>query len=195
MADRGNAIAELSEKNNLAVHELLIIARIQGVNQHHHGSPTAELDISGQGFGSAAGNKQVFIGSNPASSILLWSSTSITVVAPSGITYGQDYAIKIKLGSKNISNTFNFLLRMWTDGVEPENGPPGTMITLQGFHFGSAQGSKVLKLGTQTLNVSSWQNYQIQATIPNNATPGPHTLTIWDGSKLISSESTSFTVQ
>lgn len=195
MADRGNAIAELSEKNNLAVHELLIIAKIQGVIQHHHGLPTAELDISGQGFGSTAGNKQVYIGSNPASSILHWSSTSITVVAPSGITYGQDYAITIKQGSTTLSNMFNFLLRLWMDGVEPDNGPPGTSITLNGFHFGNAQGSKVLKLGTQTLNVTSWQNYQIQATIPNNATPGTHTLTIWDGSKLLSNEGTSFTVQ
>jgi hypothetical protein len=84
---------------------------------------------------------------------------------------------------------------MWIEAVEPENGPPGTAITLVGFQFGHSQGSKVLKLGTQTLNVTSWQNSQIQAPIPNNATPGTRTLTIWDGMQLISSSQTSFTVQ
>ncbi|MGD9345865.1 MAG: CARDB domain-containing protein [Candidatus Aminicenantes bacterium] len=72
--DRTDTIDETNEKNNLAVHELLIIANIQDVLQHHYGCPTAELDISGQGFGSAAGSKQVYIGSNPARIIPLRSN-------------------------------------------------------------------------------------------------------------------------
>jgi len=193
--DRMDTIDETNEKNNLAVHELLIIANIQAVTQHHYGCPTAELDISGQGFGATAGSKQVYIGANPASSVIHWSPTGITVVAPQGIPYGKDYTVTIKQGTITLSNAFNFLLRMWIEAVEPEKGPPGTAITLWGFQFGNSQGPKVLKLGTQTLNVTSWQNSQIQATIPNNASPGTHTLTIREGMKLISSSQTSFTVQ
>jgi hypothetical protein len=195
VVDRKNAITETNEKNNLAIHDFLIFAIIESIHQHHGGSPTAELSLNGLGFGSSAGSKQVYVGTNPAGYVHHWSPTMIVVEAPSGIPYGQDYAVTIKIGTTTLSNTFNFLLRMWLDGPDPLQGPPGIAITIYGFHFGNSQGSKVLKLGTQILNVTSWQNYQIQATIPNNATPGTHTLTIWEGTKLISNEHATFTVQ
>lgn len=193
--DRANTIDETSEKNNLAVHDLLIVANIQDVIQHHFGCPTAELDISGQGFGTTAGSKQVYLGANPASSVLNWSPTSITVVAPSGIPYGQNYIVTIKQGTMTLSNTFNFLLRMWIESVEPAKGPRGTSITLYGFQFGNSQGSKVVKFGYQPLPVTSWQNSLIQATIPDNAPKATGTLAIFDGANMISNMNIGFTVQ
>ena len=71
--------------------------------QHHGGSPTAELSLIGLGFGASAGNKQVYVGTDQAGFVHHWDPTMIVVNAPSGIPYGQDYAVTIKQGLSTVS--------------------------------------------------------------------------------------------
>jgi len=50
--------------------------------------------------------------------------------------------------------------------ISPTSGPPGTAITISGGQFGPVQGSSVVRLGSLSALVTSWNNTQIQAVVP-----------------------------
>jgi IPT/TIG domain len=51
--------------------------------------------------------------------------------------------------------------------ISPTSGPTGTLVTITGANFGSAQGSSTVSFASTVAAVSSWSDTQIQATVPS----------------------------
>ena len=79
-------------------------------------------------------------------------------------------------------------------GVSPISGPAGTLVTITGMGFGSAQGSSSLTVGgiNAAATAGEWSNTQIQAQIPNGTGPGPQSVVVTIGG--LSGQSATFTV-
>lgn len=76
-------------------------------------------------------------------------------------------------------------------GITPDNGPPGTTVSISGSSFGSIQGS--VTFNGIWASVSSWTDTAISATVPSGVTPGsnPVIVTTYNG---VASNSVNFTV-
>jgi hypothetical protein len=206
VVDPGKTVLESNEANNTAVCSIKILAHISRIHQEQLGSPYAELDIQGIGFGSFQPNKIVRLGTYTLGLCGVdpppWNNTYICgVVSPAApgpvscpVPYGKVYEVYLMDGTEVISNRFNFLLRMWPEAVVPEQGPPGTQIRVEGLCMGATQGTKILKLGPHTIpNILQWSSSLIRAVIPS-VPAGTYELYIEEGGTTISITE-SFTVQ
>ncbi len=66
----------------------------------------------------------------------------------------------------------------YISSVSPATGGAGTSITITGGGFGSVQGSNSVTIGGAPAAVTSWNDTQIQAQIPNGSGPGPQPVLI-----------------
>src|SRR5262249_52101994 len=62
-------------------------------------------------------------------------------------------------------------------GITPASGPVNTPVQISGSGFGPSQGSTV-NINSTALNVVTWSDTQISATIPTSATTGPVQVTV-----------------
>ena len=56
--------------------------------------------------------------------------------------------------------------------ITPDNGSPGTVVTIQGTGFGSSQGSGKAWIGGTEASASSWNDTQVSATVAAGALSG-----------------------
>jgi hypothetical protein len=164
-----------------------LFTQITYVEQQHYGWPNAEIYIEGTGFGSSQGTRVANLGTY-ALSIMEWTNTYILGTVPGGVPYGKHYSVYIKEGTSVISNYYDFLLKMWPEEVTPSRGHPGSSIEINGFQFGTTQGSKILKIGSYDITgVTSWSNSTIEAVVP--AIPaGDYKVYIKDSGEVISTQ-------
>lgn len=190
VVDSGKTVSESNEANNTAVCNTKILAHISRIRQQQLGTPYAELDIYGIGFGDTIGTKIVRLGTHTLSWINgdpdSWNNTSIYMSVPGGVPYGREYEVFLMDGGQVISNRFNFLLLMWPEAVIPEQGPPGEQIRIEGLCMGATQGTKILKLGPHIINnILEWDNFLIKAVIPS-VPAGTYDIYIEEGGTRIS---------
>jgi YD repeat-containing protein len=98
-----------------------------------------------------------------------WSDTQIVATVPGGAVNGQIWVVVNSRGSNQVSFT---MPNPYISSVTPNNGPVGTQIQINGTDFLATQGNSTLKLGGVPLNVVTWSNTQIIATVPETANTG-----------------------
>jgi hypothetical protein len=57
-------------------------------------------------------------------------------------------------------------------GISPSSGAAGTLVTISGSGFGSAQGTGVVWLGTNHATIVTWDDGQVVATVASGSTSG-----------------------
>ncbi|MBZ5523515.1 MAG: IPT/TIG domain-containing protein [Acidobacteriia bacterium] len=62
--------------------------------------------------------------------------------------------------------------------LSPASGPAGTVVTISGSNFGSAQGSGSVSIGGINAPAGSWSDTQISATVPAGVTSGASNVTV-----------------
>lgn len=132
-----------------------------------NGAPGTIVVLEGRNFTGATAVK--FNGTN-AAAFSVTSPTQINATVPAGATTGP---ISVTSRSGTGTSTRAFLVTnspVITD-FSPTNGPPGTMVVINGFNFTGA--SAVRFHGTNAANFSVTSPTQINATVPPNATTGP----------------------
>ena len=80
-------------------------------------------------------------------------------------------------------------------GLSPTTGAPGTAVTISGSGFGATQGNSTLSFNGGTATVSSWSDTQIVAIVPDQAYPGPVTVTVGGITALGPTFTVAFTAQ
>ena len=166
-------------------HSMDLFTQITNIDQQHFSIQNASLYIEGTGFGSSQGTSNVYLGSYVLL-IVEWSDTRIHALVPGGVPYGKHYDVCIKEGTSTISNTYDFLLLIWPVEVVPPTGYPGANIDIIGYQFGTNQGSKLLKIGSYSINdITSWSNSMIEAVVPE-VPAGIYDIYLEEGGEVIS---------
>ena len=132
------------------------------------GQAGSQITIFGSSFGSSQGGGQVWLGSTYASVVNWGDQQIVAVVAPnstSGVAQVQQNGTWSNAIPFNV-NTANILT------VSPNNGVPGTTVTINGSGFGASQGSGQVWLGTAYGIVQNWSDGQIIAQVGTGSTSG-----------------------
>ncbi len=126
------------------------------------------ITISGNHFEAdrSAGDGKVFFGTQEAASgdYVSWTNTQIEVNVPVGAA--TDGAITVSTGN-NTSNTASFDVLPKITSLSVSEGEIGSSVTINGHTFGASQGTSSVQFGAAAATVSSWNNTQIQATVPS----------------------------
>ncbi len=137
-------------------------------------SPTSgpagtSVTITGSNFGSYFPAPTVTFNGTAVTTVF-WSPTTLWVTVPSGATTGN---VVVTVGGV-ASNELSFTVTSPAiTSVSPTSGPAGTLVTISGAAFGSAQGTGSVWLGSGYAPVVSWTNTQVVVTVPSIATSGP----------------------
>lgn len=132
------------------------------------GAAGTQVVITGSGFGATQGSGKVWLGTNLAV-VISWSDTQVVATVSTGSSSG---VVEIQQSSGD-SNSVPFTIGTATiAGVSPNNGLPGTQVTISGSGFGAAQGNGSVWLGTAPAIVNSWSDGQVVATVAAGAATG-----------------------
>ncbi|PYT87372.1 MAG: hypothetical protein DMG36_25435 [Acidobacteria bacterium] len=118
-----------------------------------YGPVGTSVTINGSNFGATEGSSTLQFGSFTATPTS-WSGTQIVAPVPSGMSNGKVYVTAV------------------ISSLSPNYGPPGTVVTVSGTHFGASQGASVLKFGTYAATPTSWSDTQIVAPVASNMPNG-----------------------
>lgn len=121
------------------------------------------ITINGTGFEAVQGSGQVTFGGAPAT-ITSWSDTAITAVVPSS---GPVVVTQNGVASNAVS--FDAFLAPQVSSISPSRAVAGTVVTIDGVDFGSAQGSGGVSFGAVSGNVVTWTDTRIEVTVPDVA--------------------------
>ena len=137
------------------------------------GAPGARVVISGSGFGAAQAGGQVSF-NGVSATVQSWSDQQIVTEVPVGATTG--ILLISGVNGEKSAGVFNILDAGLA--IDPQYGPPGTVVALSGKDFGadSASGG-VLVNGTSAL-IQSWSDNLIRFVVPEGATGGVVTLNL-----------------
>lgn len=129
------------------------------------------LVLTGSGFGAPQGAGKVEVGGIEWSGVTAWSRNSITVTVPRDALSG-DVIVKTAGGESQAGMGYVVLPKI--TGLNPAKGVPGrTLVTIDGFTFGAAQGSsKVTFNGRDAGTAASWSPTRIKVTVPVGTTSG-----------------------
>ena len=140
----------------------------------------ALVTIQGAGFQSTQGASTVaFIGAaaTPAS----WNDASIVVPVPVGAPTGN---VTVSVGGV-VSNGVNFTV-LPTPSIttlSPNVGPVGTVVTITGVNFGSAQGTSTVTFAGTVATPTYWSPTTITVSAPTGAATGNVIVTVGGRSK------------
>jgi RHS repeat-associated protein len=139
-------------------------------------SPTSVLtgsqfQVNGSGFGATQGSSNlVFRNGNFPATIVSWSDTQITAIAP---TVSGSGPIIVTVSSVQSNTDVNLnILGPSISNFSPTSGPVGTQVTINGSNFGATQGTSTVTFNSSSASIVSWSNTQIVATVPSAATSG-----------------------
>jgi hypothetical protein len=128
------------------------------------------VTMSGANFGTSG----VVTFDGIAAMILSWSSTSLSVVVPTGASAGN----VVVTSNSESSNTavFTVLPTPSIAGLSTSSGAVGTLVTITGTNFGSSQGTVTFN-GT-VATPTSWSAGSIVVPVPAVATSGNVVITV-----------------
>ena len=135
------------------------------------------VTITGTNFGASQGTSTVTFNGAAASSASSWSTTSISVLVPTGATTGN---VVVTVGGI-ASNGVNFTVPAppFITGLNPPSGSVGSAITITGTNFGTTQGSSTVAFnGTLAGPASNWSGTSITVAVPAGATTGNVVVTV-----------------
>ncbi len=128
--------------------------------------------IIGTNFGASQGTSTVTFNGTPATSISLWSPTSIVAVVPVGATTGNVVVTASNVASAGVPFTVTVPTPTITQ-LTPNSGAAGTSVAIIGTNFGATQGTSTVTFnGTPATSITSWSPTAIVAVVPTGATTG-----------------------
>lgn len=183
LVDSGNTVPEANENNNGGSVELRWQVTFSYVNEieTHNGKYQKPplVEVYGNGFGNAKGQRQVFVDSLPVSRFSYWGNKSLDATLPEGVASGQKHVMTFRRGSVILATSPAFFLYRIIKTLEPTMGPAGTVVRIGGWGFGSSQGSLVLMLGSHVVQtITEWNDGSITFTVPAGLAPNSYRLKI-----------------
>src|SRR5262249_15227706 len=142
-------------------------------------SPTSGIvgtavTITGTNFGSSQGSGTVSF-NGAVATVTSWSATSIQATVPSTASTGNVivFASGVNSNGKTVTVAPQITNLWGTSGII------GSKIVIQGFGFGSTQGTSSVKFfNNKTATVSAWGPNYVTAIVPTGATTGNVTVTV-----------------
>jgi hypothetical protein len=101
--------------------------------------------------------------------VISWSDAQVVAAVSTGSSSGVAEIQQDNGESNSIPFTINTAA---IASVSPDNGLPGTRVTISGSGFGAAQGNGNIWLGTASGVVNSWSDGQIVATVAAGSATG-----------------------
>ncbi|MBI3474237.1 MAG: IPT/TIG domain-containing protein [Acidobacteria bacterium] len=145
------------------------------------------VTITGTNFGNTQGSNTVkFNGTTAAPTT--WSSTSIVVPVPNGVSTGNVVVTINGIASNGVLFTF---VPPAITSLSTNLGPAGTAVTITGTSFGPAQGASTVKFNGTAATVTTWSDTSLTTTVPAGATTGNVVVTV----NSTASNGLAFTVQ
>jgi IPT/TIG domain len=134
----------------------------------NNGLAGTQVTIMGSGFGATQGNGNVWLGTAPAI-VNSWSDGEVIATVAAVATTGN--ALILQNGA--MSNAIQFTINLpQITGISPNTGSAGTVVTITGSGFGSAQGSGTVLIGSAYGSVIGWSNTEVTASVAENAVSG-----------------------
>jgi IPT/TIG domain/Carboxypeptidase regulatory-like domain len=136
------------------------------------GAVGASVIIAGTNFGATqvAGSTITFNGI-AATSVTIWSATSITAIVPVGATTGNVVVNAAGVASNGM--TFTVTPTPVITSLLPNTGAVGASVIIAGTNFGATQGTSTVTFsGIAVTAVANWSATSITVTVPAGATTG-----------------------
>jgi hypothetical protein len=137
----------------------------------------SSVAIIGTNFGSTQGTSTMTFNGTAATSISLWSSTSIVAVVPVGATTGNVVVTVGGVASAGAAFTVTVPAPAISQ-LTPNSGVVGTSVAIIGTNFGSTQGTSTVTFNGTAATVTSWSPTVIVAAVPAGATTGNVVVTV-----------------
>jgi hypothetical protein len=138
----------------------------------------SSVAIIGANLGSTQGTSTVTFNGTAATSISLWSDTSIVAVVPVGATTGNVVVTVSGVASAGVPFTVTFPVPVIAQ-LTPSSGVVGVSVGIIGTNFGMAQGTSTVTFnGTLVTLITSWTPTSIVAVVPTGATTGNVVVTV-----------------
>jgi RHS repeat-associated protein len=134
------------------------------------GIVNTQVTINGSGFQGTKGSSYVTFNGITASTTT-WSDTQITASVPSSAGTGP---VQVWVNNSTPSNQ-DVLFTMPNPvvvSVSPSSGPVNSQIQINGAGFGATQGSSTITVNSLPVNLVSWSDTAIVATVPATASGG-----------------------
>jgi hypothetical protein len=183
LVDSGNTVPEANENNNwgsLELHWAITISDVREIEMHvgkYRKPPLVE--VNGNGFGTALGNKQVYVDSTSVSTFSYWGINGFEAALPDGVASGQNHVMTIRRGSVILATSPAFFLYRIIKTLDPIVASAGAVVRIGGWGFGSSQGSLVLMLGSHAVQtITEWNDGGITFTVPAGLAPNSYQLKI-----------------
>ena len=142
----------------------------------------SSITITGGGFGSTQGTSIVrffSITSNVIAQITSWSDSSIVAVVPvlSSLP-SATFTVRVTVGGVIAQSGF-FLTNPAIYGkLLPSTASSGTVVSINGFNFGSSQGTSTVTVGGIVAQVTSWNAGLISFVVPSNVPTGSNNVQV-----------------
>lgn len=144
----------------------VVVPAITGVTPQA-GVPGTAVVVSGTSFGPVPG-RVTFNGT--AASVTGWADTRVVAVVPDGATTGP--VVLEANGEAAAGGAFMVLAPPELSGLSPAEGAEGSVVTIDGAHFGERQAADGATVGGLGAAVVSWTDTRIVVTVPRGATTG-----------------------
>src|SRR2546427_2909610 len=128
------------------------------------------VTITGTNFGATEGSSMVTFNGTPAAAASSWSSTNITVLVPPGASSGSAIVTVGSLSSNGVA--FTVLPTPNITNINPSAARVGTLVTITGTNFGTAQGTSAVVFNGTTATPTSWSATSIVVPVATGATTG-----------------------
>jgi RHS repeat-associated protein len=156
-------------------------------------SPTSAIagtavTIIGSGFGSTQGSSTATF-NGVAATVSSWSDTQIVATVPRSASTGA-VVVTTNGAASNATVLFTVIPSPTITSLSPTSGKPGTVVTITGNTFGATQDSGTVTFNGLIVDVTTWSDTSITASLPTGATSGPVIVTAGG----VSSNSVQFTV-
>jgi hypothetical protein len=135
-----------------------------------NGPVGTSVTIAGANFGGSQGTSTVTFNGVSAGPAVFWSTTSITVLVPSGATTGNVVVTLGGVASNGMS--FTVLTAPSITSLSPTSAVVGASVTITGTNFGATQGTSTVQFNGTPATPTSWSATSIVARVPAGATTG-----------------------
>ena len=154
------------------------------------GNAGIQVTVTGSGFGATrVGHNSLFYYPGYTAAVSTWNDTQIVATVPTLASAGPVY-VSVNGTNSNQDIEFSLITPLIT-GLAPSSGPVGTQFQINGSGFGNTQGTSTVNMSTGNVNVVSWSDTQIVATVPAAAKSGWVQVTV---SGVASNSNVSYTV-
>jgi len=134
------------------------------------GRPGTAVTMTGSGFGRSQGSSWVTCGGAKAS-VRSWSASRIVFTVPSGMKK-QGYVGVVKSRRSSNGLYFSPFDRPVITSITPNEGAPGTVVTIKGRSFGATQSDGWVSFSGSTAQVVSWSDAALRVVVPRDARSG-----------------------